>query len=250
MNTLRKLALLSLAAPLALGLAACSEQDAATGEVAQAEAIAPIEAPEGQAWTQMVQVTDMDGYLLGNPDAPIKVIEYGSLTCPACAAFSVAGAEELENDYVASGRVSYELRNQVHNGIDLVLARLVRCGQPESFHPLSNQVWANLDSLLGNAQANPQAVEAAMSLPEEERYIAVAEAAGLLDFFAARGISRDQARTCLADTASVQQIAENSDAQSRELNVTKTPTFIVNGSQVDASSWEALEPILQRAGAR
>ncbi len=31
-------------------------------------------------------MTDSDGYLLGNPDAPIKLIEYASLTCPACAA--------------------------------------------------------------------------------------------------------------------------------------------------------------------
>ncbi len=250
MTTLRKFALVSLAAPLALGLAACSEQDSATGEVAQAGAMEPIEAPAGQDWTETVQVTEADGYLLGNPDAPIHVIEYASLTCPACAIFSTNGAEELKSEYVASGRVSFELRNMVLNGIDLVLARLVRCGQPESFHPLSSQVWANLDSLLGNAQSNPQALEAAMSQPEETRYVAVAEAAGLLDFFAARGISRDQARTCLADTASIQQIAENSETQSRELNVNATPTFIVNGNQVNASSWEALEPILQQAGAR
>lgn len=247
----RKLALATFAAPLALGLAACGDtSDAASGEIAEGEAIAPIEAPEGTQWTDQVVRTDSDGYLLGNPDAPIKLIEYGSLTCGACANFAMTGAETLKNDYVNSGRVSYELRNQIHNGLDLILARLVRCGAPESFHPLSDQVWLNLQPLLQNAQANPQALDQAMSLPEDQRFVAAAQAAGFYDFFASRGISVDQARTCLADFASVQQIAENSQSQSEELNVTGTPTFIVNGVNVGTHNWASLEPILQRAGAR
>lgn len=239
-----------LALPLALGLAACGDQAAPDGEIAEGEPVAAVDAPEGQEWADMVEVTEFDGYRIGNPDAPIKLVEYGSLTCGACAAFAESGIEPLKSKYVNTGRVSFELRNQVHNGIDLVLARLVRCGAKESFHPLSDQVWLNLGSLLEGAQANPQALEGAMNRPENERYIAVAEAAGLLDFFAARGLSRDQARTCLADAASVTAIAERSEKQSNELDVTGTPTFFVNGRQVDAKSWAQLEPVLQRAGAR
>lgn len=247
----RKIALATLAAPLALGLAACdSAGDAVSGEVAESEAIAPIEAPEGTQWVDRVARTAADGYLLGNPDAPIKLIEYGSLTCGACANFAMTGAEPLKQEYVNSGRVSFELRNQIHNGLDLILARMVRCGAPESFHPLSDQVWLNLQPLLQGAQSNPEALEQAMNLPEDQRFIAAAGAAGFYDFFASRGISVDQAQTCLADFASVQQIAENSRSQSEELNVTGTPTFIVNGVNVGTQNWTSLEPILQRAGAR
>ena len=247
----RKIALAALAAPLALGLAACdSAGDATSGEVAEGAAIAPIEAPEGTQWTDQVVRTEMDGYLLGNPDAPIKVIEYASLTCPACASFAMTGADPLKQDYVNSGRVSFELRNQVHNGLDLILARIVRCGAPESFHPLSEQVWLNLQAILQRAQANPDALEQAMNLPEDQRFVAAAGAAGFYDFFASRGISIDQAQICLADFASVQQIAENSRSQSDELNVTGTPTFIVNGVNVGTQNWASLEPLLQRAGAR
>ncbi len=248
MTKFRKIALATLVAPLTLGLAACGSSDA-EGDLA-GDPIDPIVAPEGSAWTDTVEVTEYDGYLLGNPDAPIKLVEYGSLTCGACALFAQQGSETLKNEYVASGRVSYELRNQIHNGIDLVLARLVRCGQSESFHPLSDQVWFNLNDVLTRAQANPAALEGAMELPENERFVRVGEAAGLIEFFQARGLSSDQARTCLADAASVTAIGDRSNTQSEELGVTGTPTFFINDRKVSANNWGDLEPLLQQAGAR
>lgn len=247
--TLARTFKLALTGAAALALVACGAETDEAGDIA-GEPIAPIEAPEGTEWRDMVQVTEYDGYLVGNPDAPIKLIEYGSLTCGACALFSTTGVEPLKETYVNSGRVSFELRNQIHNGIDLVMARMVRCGAPEAFHPLADQVWANLGPILQQAQQNPQALEAAMALPENERFVRVAETTGLLDFFSARGLSADQARTCLADAESVQAIAERSDEQSRELDVTGTPTFFINGRKIDANSWAALEPLLQQAGAR
>ena len=251
MIPLRKFAIAALAAPLALGLAACdSTEEVATGEVPEGEVVAEVAAPAGQQWADVASVTDYDGYVIGNPDAPIKLLEYGSLTCGACANFAVTGIPTLREEYVNSGRVSYELRNQVHNGIDLVLARMVRCSAPESYHALSEQVWANLGPLLEGAQSNPQGLEAAMQMPEDQRFPAVAQVAGLYDFFAARGVSEDQARTCLSDFASVQKIADNSQSQSEELNVTGTPTFFINGRNVGTQNWASLEPMLQRAGAR
>ncbi|QZH75301.1 MAG: thioredoxin domain-containing protein [Erythrobacter sp.] len=240
-----RLALFALAAPLAL--AACNGGE---GEVAESEPIAAIAAPEGSSWTETVAVSEYDGYVLGNPEAPIKVVEYASLTCPACAAFAQTGADPLKEEYVSTGVVSFELRNQVHNVFDLTLARLVRCGAPESFHPLSQQVWLNLAPLQQQMQAGSQALQGAEGLPPEQLYPLVAEASGFYDFFAARGISRDQAATCLADAASVDAIGDRSDQQSEEFEVTGTPTFFVNGTKVDGINWEDLEPVLQRAGAR
>ena len=250
MTTLRKIAFAAIAAPLTLGLAACGSNDAAPGEVAEGETIEPIAAPDGQQWTDVVNVSDYDGYVLGNPDAPIKVIEYASLTCPACAAFAANGAEPLKNEYVSSGRVSYELRNQIHGPHDLALATMVRCGAKESFHPLSDQVWLNLQAVLGPIFENQEAVQQSLTLPEDQRLVRLAEIGGFYDFFAARGLSADQARQCLADPEAYKTIAENSETQSRELDVTGTPTFFINGAKVDANSWAQIEPMLQRAGAR
>ncbi len=250
MTIFHRIALMTAAAPLALTLSACGETKAPDGTVAESGAIAAIAPPAGKQWVDMAQISDKDGYIMGNPDAPVKLVEYASLTCGHCAQFSAEASEKLRDKYVASGVVSYELRNQIHDPFDLVMARLARCSQPESFHPLTEQVWTNLNDVIDRAQANGPALEGAMQLPENQRFVAFAEISGLLDFFASRGISRDQAKSCLADNASVQAIAERSDTQSKELNVTGTPTFFINGSNVGTQSWATLEPMLQRAGAR
>lgn len=250
MTRFRRSLALALTAPLALALAACGDKEAADGTVAASAPLAPVPAPAGTSWRDTVRVTEADGYLLGNPNAPIKLIEYGSLTCPTCAAFSREGAEELKEQYVNSGRVSFELRNQVHGPHDLALATLVRCSEDQAYHPLSDQVWANLEALLTPIMNNQAAVEQALNLPPEQRLVKLAQIGGYFDFFASRGISEDQARACLADTAAYTRIADNSTRQSQELEINGTPTFLVNGQKVEANSWAQLEPILQRAGAR
>ncbi len=251
MLPIRRSLSLVLAAPLALALAACGDKAATDGTTAQAAPVAAVPAPAGTAWRDTVTVTDADGYLMGNPNAPIKLIEYASLTCPACAAFAREGAEELKEKYVNSGRVSFELRNQIHGPHDLALATLVRCGDDQAVHPLSDQVWANLDAVLTPIMNNQPAVEQAVTLPPEQRLVTLAQIGGYYEFFASRGISEDQARTCLADSAAYERIAENSTRQSEELEISGTPTFLLNGRKLDGvGGWAQLEPALQRAGAR
>lgn len=246
MPRLRPALLAALAAPLALALAACGseEEGAATGEP-----IAPIAAPAGTSWVETAAVTPEGGYVIGNPEAPLKLVEYASHTCSHCAAFSQEAAAALD-EYVAKGVVSYELRNQIHDPIDLTIALLARCGTPASFHPLANQAWQNFEAIIQRAQADPAALQAAQAAPPAQRFQAIGEASGLIDFFAARGISRDQALSCLADTAKATQITEASETQSEELNVTGTPTFFLNGRLVEGTSWSLIEPALQTAGAR
>jgi protein-disulfide isomerase len=252
MTALRRIALTTVAAPLALALAACGSDEQAADGPPTGEPIAEVEAPEGTTWAETVTVTPEDGYRIGNPDAPLKLVEYASHTCPGCAAFSTAGAAELD-EYVETGVVSYEIRNQVHNALDLTLAMLMRCGEPETFHPLANQVWANLESIMNRAQQNEAALNQAMQTQDNTRFQRIADAAGLLDFFAARGISRDQAMQCLADPALGEAILQRSAEQSEELDVTGTPTFFLNGSLVELSpgpTWPQVESALQNAGAR
>src|SRR5688500_7386046 len=208
MSTYRRTLLTALAAPLALALAACGSE----GEgPAKGEPLAPIAAPAGQSWVEPAAETPEGGFVIGNPNAPLKLVEYASHTCGHCAAFSQEGAAELD-EYVAKGTVSYEIRNQIHDPIDLSIALLARCGTPDSFHPLANQAWQNFDTLMQTVQANGAAIEQAQAAPQAQRFQAIAQAAGLIDFFAARGIARDQAMTCLADVAKATKIADASTA--------------------------------------
>lgn len=248
MPSLRRLALAFCAAPLALGLAACGSG----GEGApEGEAVAKVAAPAGQQWNDVVTVTPEGGWLAGNPEAPIRLVEYGSLTCPACANFSVTGMQQLRDDYVNSGRVSYELRSvPIHGTIDLVLTRLLECAPKEAAHPLAEQLWGNLNAVIGPVQQNAAALEQALGLPENQRFVAYAEQSGLFEFFAARGVSRDQASQCLADYAAIESLAERLQAQSNKDSVQGTPTFFINGSRIDETDWTSVQAALQRAGAR
>lgn len=251
MLSIRRAFRIAIAFAVPMALAACSSGAKKEDVSAKGEPIARIAPPAGQDWTEIVKVTDLDGYQMGNPDAPIKLIEYASLTCPHCADFSKNGSAPLREKYVASGVVSWELRNQIHDGFDLTMAMLARCGAPESFHGLSEQVWANLPTLVAAIDANKAGIEAAMKETDQgKRYAAIANAAGLTEFFAARGISKDQAAVCLAKPGLAEKIAKQSEDQSTALKIEGTPTFILNGNMVDAKSWAQLEPILQNAGAR
>jgi protein-disulfide isomerase len=240
---------IAIATVLAIGLAACGG-DGGDGETKRAEAYEPIAAPAGQSWLETVTETPEGGILLGNPDAPVKLVEYVSHTCPACAAFAAEGAEPLREKYVSTGVVSYEMRNQIHNALDLALVKLTRCSGPQAAIPLAEQVWANLPQVMAPVQQNPQVIEQAMALPEAQRFPALAQGTGLTEFFAARGIAVDQQTQCLSDFASIQAVAEASDTQSKELNVTGTPTFILNGRNIGSLGWPAVEANLQNAGAR
>lgn len=246
---LTRLFALGLLAAAPLALAACGD-DAAPGEVAEGEALPAVTAPAGSSWTERVTVTPEGGYLLGNPDAPLKLVEFASHTCGHCASFAVTGKQPLKSKYVASGVVSFEQREIFLNPFDIVIATMAQCGAKEQMQPLSDEVWHNLESVFKGLQGNPAALQAAGALPPAQRFAKVAEVTGLIDFFAARGLSADQARSCLTDTAKIDAMVKASEAQATEAGVTGTPTFVLNGKKLDVNTWEKLEPVLQRAGAR
>lgn len=248
--TSKPFALTAIALPLALGLAACGSNGEGEEGALAGEPVAEVPAPQGQEWSEVTERTDFGGYRIGNPDAPIQFVEYASYTCGGCAQFSQTAFEPLREDYIDTGKVSFELRNLVRDPVDLTVAQLVRCSAPEAVIPLSEQWFANFEEVMTRVQQNGQAIEAAATGAEDQRFVAVAETAGLLDFFAARGLSRDQARACLADNEAVTEIADRSQAQAEEFELTGTPSFFLNGQKLDAAGWPQVEAALQRAGAR
>ena len=114
-------------------------------------------------------------------------------------------------------------------------------------------MWKNLEEVLNPVFERQEQFGQALSLPEDQRFVQAAGVADFYDFFAARGLSEDQARTCLADFSAMEAIAERSDTQSRELDVTGTPSFFLNGRKLElepTAPWPQIEQRLQQAGAR
>ncbi|MEP6868019.1 MAG: thioredoxin domain-containing protein [Novosphingobium sp.] len=235
--------------PLALGVAACKKDAPTTAADATSAPVATVPPPAGKAWSDVVSTTPDGGYLMGNPNAPIKLIEYGSLSCPHCAKLAKDGFQTLVGTYVASGRVSFEYRSFVIHGIDVPLTLLAGCSGKEAFFPLVEQIYANQDDMLNKAQAAGEQAEKAMALPENQRFVAASDAQGLTAFFAQRGISVDQAHMCLADFAKATQVAKNAETYGAA-GVDSTPTLFINGSKIPGNTWDELSAALQRAGAR
>lgn len=249
--------LLAAALPLALGLAACGKKDADDSAPAVTSTpIAKIAPPAGKQWSDMVTKTPEGGYLMGNPDAPIKLVEYGALSCSHCAEFADEGSAAIRDNYVASGRVSFEFRPFMLNVVDVAATLLATCGTPETVIPLSDQFWAWQPNLFKNFDANKDKMQAAGDLPADKRFATLAEYGGMIDFFAARGVSREQAGACLADTAKATQLAKETQNYSDKYGITGTPTFYLNGKDIGSLTWNSLqgkpgvEDFLKDAGAR
>ncbi|MCX6719347.1 MAG: thioredoxin domain-containing protein [Candidatus Taylorbacteria bacterium] len=58
---------------------------------------------------KMKAVTTMD-HILGNPDAPIKIVEYSDTSCPYCRIFN-ATMEQIMAEYGHTGKVAWIYRN-------------------------------------------------------------------------------------------------------------------------------------------
>lgn len=242
----------TLLAPLALGLAGCKKDEptAAAAPTAAASPLATVAAPAGKSWADAIVTTPEGGYLMGNPQAPIKIVEYGSLTCPHCGEFSEKGSATIRDQWVASGRVSYEFRHFVRDGFDLTLGLLTRCGQPETYFALTEQVFANQKALFDSLQGRDAQMQSAMAAPPAQRFLAIAQAANLAPFFAARGVSIDQAKACLTQTATAETMAKQTTEQGEKLQIEGTPTFLINGEKIGTSTWEEFKARIEALGVR
>jgi protein-disulfide isomerase len=241
---------LSAAAALALAIAGCGGADSGGGNAAAEQnfKLDQVAAPNGGDWSQVVSQTPQGGFLMGNPDAKVKLIEFGSMSCGACGAFSEIGMPPLVDKYVKSGQVSFEFRNFVRDGADMAAALLARCSGESAFFPLTDQLFAAQEEWLGNLQKmSPEQQQQLSALPPAQSTAVLAEATGLVDFVRVRGIPASRAQACLADQGQVQRLVEMNQTAVREFQVPGTPAFVINNRLVQAGNWAQLEPALQQA---
>jgi len=239
---------LSLAAVVALSLSACGGGGEGDLKGEPVEAVAP---PQGQQWRDTVSQTEEGGYLVGNPDAEIKLVEYASLTCSHCAEFEEQAFPELFEEYVETGKVNLEIRNFLLNPYDIPITLLTRCSGAGAYLALTQEFFKNQAAEMGKLQnADAAAIQAAAENAAKDGYLPLGQAMGIIDFFKARGISEDQAKACLSDKKASDALIAMTEKGSKEVGVTGTPFFLINGQKIDFSGWPGLETKLQQAGAR
>jgi len=239
-----------LACAVALvAIAGCNSKqgDAATNATLHAKAVPP---PKGGDWSTVVSATPEGGFVMGNPQAKVKLIEYGSLTCPHCRAFDEEGVPPLITSYVKTGLVSWEFRNYVRDAFDLTAALVARCSGAKGFFPLARAFYKDQTQWVTKIQAvPPDQISKLQDLPPNQQFVELAKVAGFQDWAAARGLPAAKSNQCLADENSVNQLVQmTSDATSQYPDFPGTPTFILNGAMLDkTATWEDLEPKLRAA---
>lgn len=243
---------LILAASAILASTACNadtSDNATTATNVSGTTATPVPAPNNGDWTTVVSQTPEGGFVMGNPNAEVKLVEFGSMTCGHCATFDEEGAKPLIENYVKKGLVSYEFRNFVRDPYDITAAIVARCGGPSSFFGLTRALFDTQEEWIGKIQAaDPAVMSALQSQPPEQQFKTVADIADFPAFAAMRGLPKAKTEACLTDPAAASRLVEmNSDAVST-YNVPGTPTFVINGEVVpNAADWSKLEPAIQAA---
>ena len=248
---MRKFLLPASAAVLAL--IACSKEDAGNAAAPAADAAVKVtqaRPPAGGTGptSSMRRPTDTSWA----PNAKVKLLEIGSLSCPHCKKFEDEGAKALVDNYVKSGKVSWEFRTYlIHGPIDMAANIIARCNGPKTFFPMVQAFYDTQETWMKKIEATPQdKLNELQNLPNEKLFGAISDLLGLQDIAATNGVPHAKTSQCLADPAMVdQQVQISTDVNTQFPEFTGTPAFAINGTlqPKDVLSWEKLEPKLQEA---
>src|SRR5678815_5640046 len=103
--------LLAVTAVLASGACNAEKGNDAAASVEDSGKPIAVKSPANGDWSSSVTATSAGGYRMGNPNAKIHLIEYGSMTCPHCRSFDENGVTPLTEKYVKPGQPSHESRH-------------------------------------------------------------------------------------------------------------------------------------------
>lgn len=213
----------------------------------------PADAAQARAkmdWTTHVTQTPAGAYVIGNPAARVKLVEYVSYTCPHCAVFTTESAPVLKGQMVRSGSTSIEIRHFIRDRLDLAAALIARCGGAAKFARLTETIFAQQGDWLKRGmefdQANAQRIG---TYPPAAQMRAEADGSGLTAIGKSAGLSDAQITACLSDRAATDRIVAMTTAAPDSIE--GTPGFFINGKQaMGVFTWDKLQPLLRASGAR
>lgn len=161
-----------------------------------------------------------DGNATGDPNAPIKIVEYSDFQCPYCAQFAKEVEPLLIENYVKTGKVYFVSRTMGNFVSDNIAYYYQRPAKTESIDAAmaaycagdQGKFWDMHDGLFANVLG-----EDAGSFTRL-RLVAIAEKAGL---------DVQEFKECL-NSEKYRQQAERDAADGRAAGVSGTPSFVIN----------------------
>src|SRR3954454_16211601 len=237
-----------------LALAACNkknDQGAGTPAAEDKINVTTASPPPGGTWADVANETSAGGFVMGNPNAKVKLLEIGSLFCPYCKRFEDEGSPLLVENYVKPGKVSWEFRPYViHGPIDVAANIVARCSGIKTFFPLTKALYKAQPILEAKIQAVPQdQLSQIQNQPTNQVFVTYANLLGLQDWAAARGLPQAKSNQCLADQKMIdREVQITSDVNTQYPEFSGTPAFVINGKMLSKTgSWKELQPQLDAA---
>ena len=166
------------------------------------------------------------GYALGDvvkgdPNAPVTIIEYASLTCPHCASFHTNAYPTIKSDYIDTGKAKLIMREIFFDQFGLWSTMIARCGGDAGYYTMIDMFlnrqrdWYQNHVRAYNQTKNPQ--------PIIDEMMKIGRLAGL---------SNDRMESCLSDQDYLERLVTDFQTYSSEDSVRSTPTFLINGEVV------------------
>jgi protein-disulfide isomerase len=87
------------------------------------------------------------GFTLGDPRAPVTLVEFADLQCPFCRDYTAQAMPTIVRDYVRDGRVKIEFRN-----LDFIGTDSTRAAQMAEAVGLQNRLWEFIDIFYANQE--------------------------------------------------------------------------------------------------
>ncbi|HPF78276.1 MAG TPA: thioredoxin domain-containing protein [Alphaproteobacteria bacterium] len=159
----------------------------------------------------------------GDPNAPVKIQEFFSLTCSHCAAFHTGTYQEIKKQLIDTGKVYFMHEEFPLNGPALYGSMIARCLPEERYNGF-------IDLLLRN---------------QEQWAFGGDFKAGLMQNAKLAGMSDEEFETCFNNKVLQQQIAENIKEASDVWQISSTPSFVINNGEYLMSGEQPIDNFLQ-----
>jgi protein-disulfide isomerase len=162
----------------------------------------------------------------GNPKAPITMLEYAAPTCPHCAHFSLNVMPQIEQNYIDTGKVFYIFRTFPLSATDGAVEAIARRCLP------ADKYFQFIDLMFRNqSKWDPDGYQ----IPDVH--------GALIQMARVMGITPEQADQCMTNKEEQDRINQVALDGETKYNIQGTPTFIINGSVVQAgeADWPQLK---------
>ncbi len=162
---------------------------------------------------------------MGDPNAPVHIIEYGDFQCPYCLKFWKESEPQLIEQYVNTGKVYFEYRNFAFLGQESIdAAEAAYCAGDQG------KFWEYHDTLFINWKGEN---------------IGAYSQKNLIKFAKIIDLDQQEFETCISERMH-QGTVEHDLAQAEADGIRATPTFLINGYKVEgAQSFEALQKLIE-----